>query len=430
MYLKRWYSKPVQEAKPQQVKPASQSNISQLRDFLSYLATVKGDLSDVTAPPFLLSPTSVTEIPTSWASRHELFQQPAFEDDAATRALLVLKNFLCSLKPQLRTAAAKDGSPRKPLNAFLGELFIGDFGGKGSGSTRVVAEQVSHHPPVTACAAYNLETGMSSCGYVAQETSFSPVSGVRVRQVGHAIIRDERHQESHLRTLPTLAIKNLLTGAYPELEGVCYIVSSSGYVSTIEFTGKKTWRSSGGSKKNTVRAELARVPRDGEGRVEILYEVTGQWSGRLNITECATGSVLEDFDVDDVPMSEIQTRPLEEQSPWESRRAWRGVIEGIRAGDMDRVHVEKKRIEEAQRQIRKVEKLIGIEWPTVFFRPVAESPEFSLLAQAIPDPTARELARDRTAGVWQFVGPGAAEELISEGVYHRSLEPTGQILSN
>ncbi|KAI8952179.1 hypothetical protein F4801DRAFT_542181 [Xylaria longipes] len=78
---------------------ASQSNLSQLRDFLSYLATIKGDLSNITAPPFVLSPVSVTEIPASWAARHELFQQPTHEADAAARALLVLKNFLCSLKP-------------------------------------------------------------------------------------------------------------------------------------------------------------------------------------------------------------------------------------------------------------------------------------------------------------------------------------------
>ncbi|KAI0455824.1 Oxysterol-binding protein [Xylaria acuta] len=427
---------------------ASQSNFSQLRAFLSYLVTIKGDLSNITAPPFVLSPVSVTEIPASWACRHDLFQQPAHEADAAVRALLILKNFLCSLKPQLHTAASASGAPRKPLNAFLGELFIGEFGSsteeeeEGSSSssssssrsttTRVVAEQVSHHPPVTACAAYNAQTGISSSGYVAQATSFSPVLGVvRVRQVGHAIIRDERHGgESHLRTLPTMVVRGLLTGrAYPELEGVCYVVSSSGYISTVEFTGETWWGGLGAGKRNSVRAELARIPpregEEGNGKGEVLYEVTGQWSGRLTITEVATGAVVDAFDVDDVPLNEIRTLPTEKQSPWESRRAWRGVVEGIRAGDLERVRVEKKTIEEAQRQIRKAEKQTGAEWPAIFFRPTAESPEFELLARDIPDPAARELAQDRTAGVWEFVGPGAAEALISEGVYHRALEPTG-----
>ncbi|KAI0204062.1 Oxysterol-binding protein [Astrocystis sublimbata] len=407
----------------------SQSQIGQLKDFLSTLSASKGDLSGISAPPFVLSPTSVTEIPASWACRHELFQQPAHEEDPATRALLVLKNFLCSWKPQVYTAADADGAPKKPLNAFLGELFIGEFGSDSPSPTRVVAEQVSHHPPVTACATYNLNTGISSSGYVAQETSVSAVSGVRVRQVGHAILRDERHQESHLRTLPTVAIKSILTGAYPEVEGVCYIVSSSGFISTIEFSGKN-WRSSwGGSKKNCVRAELARIPRegDGQGKAEVLYEITGQWTGRLTITDCVTGKVVEDFHVDDIPLSKIKTLPAEEQSPWESRRAWRGVVKGIRSGNLEHIAAEKKEIEDAQRQIRQAEEQAGVHWPSVFFRHVSQSPEFDLLARAIPDPAARDIAQDMTEGVWAFVGVDAAEELISEGVYHRSLEPTGQL---
>ncbi|KAI1272677.1 Oxysterol-binding protein [Xylaria sp. FL0933] len=408
----------------------SQSNFSQLKDFIAYLATIKGDLSNITAPPFLLSPTSVTEIPASWATHHSLFLEPAREADAARRALLVLKNFLCSLQHQLHPPASSSSSsadasnsmPKKPLNAFLGELFLGEFA-DGS-ETQLVSEQVSHHPPVTASALYNRATGISSSGYVAQETTFHPVSGVRVRQNGHAIVRDERHGEAHLRTLPTLSVKGLLSGhPYVELEGVCYVSSSSGYLSTIEFTGQKTsLLGGGGGVKNAVRAELESV---GEPRRK-LFEITGQWSGRLVIRDCVADAVIEEFDVADVPTSELCVRPVEEQSPWESRRAWAAVSEGIRAGDMQRVCAEKSEIEEAQRDIRRAEKLAGVEWSTVFFRKNAESREFELLAQAIPDPEARRLECDRTAGVWEFVGADAAEALISEGVYHRDLEPTGQ----
>ncbi|KAI0509615.1 Oxysterol-binding protein [Xylaria bambusicola] len=406
---------------------ASQSNFSQLKDFLFYLATIKGDLSNISAPPFLLSPKSVTEIPASWASHHDLFLQPARETDAARRALLVLKNFLCSLHHQLhRPIIESDSGPKKPLNAFLGELFIGEFGEETS-PTRLVAEQVSHHPPVTACALYNRVHGILSRGYVAQETTFNPVSGVRVEQTGHAIVRDEKHGESHLRTLPTMTVKGLLSGhPYPELEGVCYISSSSGYLSTIEFTGKT---SLGGGMKNSVRAELISV-REEEGREEKgrkLFEVTGQWSGRLVIRDCVADMVLEEFDVADIPTSEARVKPLEEQSPWESRRAWAGVAEGIRAGDMKRVCAEKAEIEEAQRDIRRAEEMTDAKWSSVFFRAMNDSREFEVLAGAIPNAEARRLLQDRTAGVWEFVGADTAEAFISEGVYHRSLEPTGQI---
>ncbi|ETS77738.1 hypothetical protein PFICI_09800 [Pestalotiopsis fici W106-1] len=401
----------------------TQSNFSQLKDFLGYLATVKGDLSNITAPPFVLSPKSVTEIPASWAERHQLFLQPAVEDDPARRALLILKNFVCSLKRQVYSAASEesDGGAKKPLNAFLGELFLGTFEDEASGSrTQLVSEQVSHHPPVTACFLYNRDHRISSSGYVAQETSFSPTSGVTVRQVGHAIIRDETHGESHLMTLPVMAIKGLLAGKpYPELQGTCYISSSSGYLATIEFEGKKAL---GFGTKNCVSAELRNI-RDGG---KLLYELEGQWNGKLTIKDSAQGLNLEEFDVDDMPHTELCVKPLEEQSPWESRRAWAGVLEGIRTGDMRAVNDAKSQIEEAQREIREVEREAGVEWHRVFFTNADSHQEFEVLAGPIPDDDAKSLRQERTAGVWKFIGIDAAEKILESGNFHSSLEPTGQ----
>ncbi|KAH6646019.1 hypothetical protein BKA67DRAFT_595463 [Truncatella angustata] len=378
----------------------TQSNLSQLRDFLGYLTTVKGDLSNITAPPFVLSPKSVTEIPASWAERHKLFLQPAQEDDSEKRALLILKNFLCSLKRQVYTAASKnsDGGAKKPLNAFLGELFLGTFVEPESGSTtRVISEQVSHHPPVTACFTYNKDHQISSSGYVAQETSFSATSGVAVKQVGHAITTDQRHRESHLMTLPIMSIKGLLVGKpYPELQGTCYISSSSGYLATIEFNGRKTL---GLGTKNCVTAKLSNL-RDGN---KVLYQVDGQWNGQMTIKDAVKGTKVETFDVDDVPYTELKVKPIEEQSPWESRRAWKPVLKGITSGSMELVNKEKERIENAQRDLRAAEEQTGVNWQRVFFRSMNSHEEFDVLARAIPDSEARSLRKDRTAGVWKFI---------------------------
>ncbi|KAI6089633.1 Oxysterol-binding protein [Hypoxylon rubiginosum] len=415
----------------------SQSTFSQLKDFLAYLATTKGDLSNITAPPFVLSPRSVTEIPASWAERHALFLQPAREADPARRALLVLKNFLCSLKRQVYYTAAEctgeedaenegdDGGAKKPLNAFLGELFLGSFEGEGedgsSGETRLICEQVSHHPPVTACCIYNKAYGISSCGYVAQETTFSATAGVKVKQVGHAIIRDEAHRESHLRTLPTMAVKGLLTGKpYPELEGTCYISSSSGYLATIKFGGSGML---GSGTRNSVHAEISNI----RGGNRVLFEVDGQWNGRLTIINSSSGKKLEEFEVDDVPLTTLATKPRDEQSAWESRKAWSNVVQGINTGEMHVVADEKNAIENAQREMRAAEEQASIEWPRLFFHNAdTESQEFALLAKAIPDAAARSLDPERTAGVWKFIGVGPAEALLSDGIHRRSLGPAGQ----
>jgi hypothetical protein len=56
----------------------------------------------------------------------------------------------------------------KPLNPFLGELFIGKWEDE-AGTTRLVAEQVSHHPPATACNIWNDEHGVRVCSSSLQE---------------------------------------------------------------------------------------------------------------------------------------------------------------------------------------------------------------------------------------------------------------------
>ncbi|KAI0475768.1 Oxysterol-binding protein [Xylariaceae sp. FL0804] len=440
----------------------SQSNLSQLKDFLSYLATVKGDLSNITAPPFVLAPKSVTEIPAAWAERHELFLAPARTDDddndngndgPAQRALLVLENFLCSLKRQVYHASSSsssgsasssssspssssssldendghgdgDGSnddgggaaaaaAKKPLNAFLGELFVGSFAGRDGSTTRLVCEQVSHHPPVTACALWNATHGMSSSGYVAQETTFGTSSGVRVRQVGHAIVRDDRHAESHLMTLPTLRVPiglgGLLAGRFrPEvrLEGTCYVVSSSGFLATVTFDGsdgggggggggglglgslglggKKKSRGKGkGGGRNGVRAELRDIRAD-----KPRYEITGSWSGRLFVRDLLRGDHQQprEIVVDDVPLAPLvvgaghpdpdpassssgqQSQSQSRSSPWESRRAWAATTDALRAGDAAAAARAKGALEAAQRDLRAAEEAAGVEWPRLFFR--------------------------------------------------------------
>ncbi|KAK8123059.1 hypothetical protein PG984_011729 [Apiospora sp. TS-2023a] len=424
-----------------------QSNFAQLRDFLSYLATVKGDLSNITAPPFVLSPKSVTEIPAAWAEHQSLFLAPTAEPDPARRALLVLQNFLCSLKRQVYTAAvgseddssndapggggAVAGGVKKPLNAFLGELFLGSFIDDEDGSTtQLISEQVSHHPPVTACHLYNKARGISSSGYVANETTFSVSRGVVVRQVGHAIIRDEVHGESHLMTLPTMVIKNLMLGApYPELTGTCYLVSSSGFRSTVVFEGRRTSLygiGKAGGTKNSVRATLVNLREDSKP----IYEIAGQWNGDMKVKDLRDGCVVKEFHVDRVSRSKLQLKPVAEQSPWESRRAWAQVLSGIRDGNLQKVSLAKTDIEEGQRAIRRAEKQAGgIEWPRMFFRNTDHDQEYEVLARAILDPEQRRLQLERTGGVWKFIGVPAAERLLaSSRGFHQGLAPTGQIL--
>lgn len=67
---------------------------------------------------------------------------PALEKDAEKRALAVLKWFLSTLKQQYAARSEKFGNEKKPLNPFLGELFMGTYDNGGDGEVEVVSEQV------------------------------------------------------------------------------------------------------------------------------------------------------------------------------------------------------------------------------------------------------------------------------------------------
>jgi hypothetical protein len=99
----------------------------------------------LTAPPFILSTTSLTEYSAYWAEHPSVFVAPAKEADPEKRALLVLKWFLTTLHQQYCSRSEKLGSEKKPLNPFLGELFIGKWlAGADSelGETTLISEQV------------------------------------------------------------------------------------------------------------------------------------------------------------------------------------------------------------------------------------------------------------------------------------------------
>jgi hypothetical protein len=208
--------------------------------FLKSIASFNGDLSSLTAPPFILSSQSLTEFSSYWATHPSLLTAPALESDPAKRSLLVLKWFLSTLKHQYASRSEQFGNEKKPLNPFLGELFLGTWSDE-AGRTSLVSEQVSHHPPATAYCIRNDKTGVQLEGYNAQKATFK--STIIVKQIGHAVLTvpvgsgDKAQKETYLITLPSLHIEGLIFGApFVELDGSSFITSSSGYTARIDYS--------------------------------------------------------------------------------------------------------------------------------------------------------------------------------------------------
>ena len=355
------------------------------------MASFNGDLSAMTAPAFILSTTSLTEFSAYWAEMPRILVAPAAEKEPEKRMLLVLKWFLSTLKQQYASRNEKLGSEKKPLNPFLGELFIGKWEDD-SGNTQLVSEQVSHHPPVTAYSIWNDKHGVRLQGYNAQKASFGRT--INVRQVGHAILHLDEHDEDYLITLPGLHIEGLISGSpFVELNGSSYIVSSTGYTAKIDYTGAG-WVS---GSKNSVKASIFPHGKE-KSKSDVLYTAEGCWTTSFTLKD-ANKNVVETYDAKKEPRTSMTVASLDQQDPLESRKAWAKVADAIQKGDMKTTSNEKTVIEESQRALRKKEASEGREWERTFFSQVNSMEPFEKLIKQVPGGSTET---DQTNGIWVF----------------------------
>ena len=270
----------------------------------------------------------------------------------------------------------------RPLNPVLGEVFYGTWPNVNNrGTTTLLVEQVSHHPPITAYVIENKQKGLRLVGHNAQKTSFSAGS-IIVKQLGHAVLNVG--DEQYLITLPRLRIDGLWYGSpYIELTETSYIIGG-GNVTTIEYKGKGYFS----GKSHTFKATMTPVPgQGGAGPKETVVE--GTWHESSKFTKGVTGNFYEV-----VPGAKEEARPLEwsaELGEEETRRLWFLVAKGIREGDFDLASREKTRIEvkylcfaavllliassqNDQRQRRKDEQAEGKTWQLKHFERVESDP--------------------------------------------------------
>ncbi|KAF3278755.1 hypothetical protein TWF970_004306 [Orbilia oligospora] len=341
---------------------------------MKFLSTIRGDLASITAPPYFLAPLSVVEVGSCWTESPSLFVAPAQEPDAQKRALLILRWFLHSLRSQFYIGVDSDAGMRKPLNAFLGELFLAQWTDEVS-TTHIVTEQVSHHPPVTACYMYDDVYGIRGEGYTRVEMSFS--GSLKVKQTGYAIIHLDKYDEDYLIPFPDCQVKGFLSGKlYPELGGTVHLTSSSGYVSEISFSGE------------------------------------GVFSDARN------GDIVETCSPKKSVAAPLHLPDAAEQDSWETRKAWEDTYDALAKSDFQGIVRAKSKLENAQRAMRKREIAEDRRWEPKFFSNADEDPLFEELASGLN----LKLQPDRTKGVWKFDRKKAD---LAVKPFHGELTPLG-----
>ncbi|XP_028917229.1 oxysterol-binding protein-related protein 5 [Ornithorhynchus anatinus] len=296
------------------------------------------DLSRVVLPTFVLEPRSFLNKLSDYYYHADLLSRAAQEEDPYCRLKHVLRWYLSGFYK-------KPKGIKKPYNPILGETFrCRWYHPQTNSHTFYVAEQVSHHPPVSAFHVSNRKDGFCVSGSVLAKSRFYGNS-LSALLDGQATLTFLRQEEEYVITMPYAHCKGILYGTMTmELGGkVTVSCAKNNYQAELEFKLKPFF--GGISSLNQISGKI----KSGD---EVLANLYGHWDGEVLIQDQKQGST----DVFWNPTREVRrqrlkrhTVLLEEQAELESERLWRHVSGAIHRGDQLTATQEKLVLEEGQR---------------------------------------------------------------------------------
>lgn len=235
---------------------------------------------------------------------------------------------------------------------------------------------------------------------------------LNVKQTGHAVLHVDKFNEDHLIPLPSFTVRGFMGAQlYPEITATHHIISTTGYVTEVRFVGRGIFS----GVRNSFTAKLY---HSDDKRQSPLYTMQGQWNDKFEICHVPSGE-LETHDVNLGSAASTIDKAIKDQDPWESRRAWKDVYVALRDGNMQATMQQKSKLEQAQRDMRKQEKLEGSQWEAMFFTQMtAKYTLFERLASLTHWP----LHPERTKGVWKFDHDKAK---LAKRPYRGELTPFG-----
>jgi oxysterol-binding protein-related protein 8 len=308
------------------------SLISQLR--------VGMDLSRVTFPTFVLEPRSMLERITDFMSRPDLIFGAETIDDPEERFIRVLQYYLAGwhIKPK---------GVKKPYNPVLGEFFRCRYDYSNNTQGFYIAEQVSHHPPISAFFYISPENHVMILGELRPKSKFLGNSvSTTMEGENRVTLLGKPEDGEYVITMPNMYARGILFGKMVlELGDTCTAKNEkNGIQCDIEFKTK-------GFFSGTYNSISGRVRHNNND----VGEVSGRWSHVMDYKNTKSGSkrVLFDAVKDGQNLASNWVPPEDQQEPNESRRLWTHLTQAINAKDMEAATDAKLRVEEAQRESRK-----------------------------------------------------------------------------
>ncbi|XP_048835113.1 oxysterol-binding protein-related protein 11 isoform X1 [Brienomyrus brachyistius] len=336
------------------------------------------DLTRVVLPTFILEKRSLLEMYADFLSHPELFLAITDGSTPEDRMLRFIKYYLTSFHEARKGAIAK-----KPYNPIIGETFhcswrlpcsqssststsrVGLQGGVPESSdfyqVQFVAEQVSHHPPISGFYAECPEKRMAVNAHVWTKSKFMGMS-IGVSMVGEGCLYLLDYDEEYTFTLPSAYARSILTVPWVELGGKVNVSCvKTGYSAAITFQTKPFY----GGKLHRVTAEVKHGPSNA-----VVCRVQGEWNGTLEFSH--VNGDTHTVDVTKLPVTRKWVRPIEQQGPFESRRLWQHVTEALRLKDIEKATEHKRLLEERQRSEERCRVETQTAWRTRYFHSEGE----------------------------------------------------------
>ncbi|CAB51560.2 Oxysterol binding protein [Schizosaccharomyces pombe] len=337
------------------------------------------DLSKVTFPTFVLEPKSMLERITNFMSHPDLLLNVQKTADPEMRFLDVVRFYMSGW--HIRPRGVK-----KPLNPILGETFTGFWKFPPSNSKDpnlqklhgiavYAAEQVCHHPPISAyfylCPEYKVRID----GVVKPRSRFLGNSAASIME-GIASIKLQDLDEEYLITQPNVYARGILFGKMRlELgDHVTVRCPKTDLQADIEFKVK-------GFISGTYNSIAGKVKRVSTG--EVLYKISGKWDSEMSVESVKTGETRPLLDVSKHDVYLVSARPLEEQGERESQRLWYKTCQAVIARDQTTATETKSAIEDRQREEAKQREIENVQWKPKYFKMIA--PEEYILNFDIPN---------------------------------------------
>ncbi|XP_077938913.1 oxysterol-binding protein-related protein 5 isoform X1 [Gasterosteus aculeatus] len=337
-YVEQSAEEMVQAGEASQVETVSEENKGLIWSLLKQLRPGM-DLSKVVLPTFILEPRSFLDKLSDYYYHADLLSQAVLEESGYGRIKQVLRWYLSGFYK-------KPKGLKKPYNPILGETFRCCWLHPQTDScTFYIAEQVSHHPPISAFYVCNRKDGFSISGSILAKSKFYGNSLSAILD-GKARLLFLGRDEEYVITMPYAHCKGILYGTMTlELGGKVTIECEKTKCFTeLEFKLKPFL--GGACSVNQISGKIF----VGE---ELLATVDGHWDNEVFIQEKRSGQQESLWN----PSSDIRSSRLkrqvvqiEQQGEFESERLWQHVTSAIMDRDQLRATQEKFVLEEAQRR--------------------------------------------------------------------------------